>query len=44
MTTLAPSFFIVFFFILVGNKDNHKLFDEFEIRQDPTKELTVGSP
>ena len=39
MTTLAPSFFIVFFFILVG-----KLFDEFEIRQDPTKELTVGSP
>ena len=30
MTTLAPSFFIV-----AGNKDNHKSLDEFEFQPDP---------
>ena len=31
--------FDLFFFILAGNKDNHKISNEFEIRQDLTKDL-----
>ena len=29
----------LFFFILAGNKDNHKISNGFEIRQDPTRDL-----
>ena len=39
MTTLAPSFFKRFFFILVDNKDNHKILNGFEVRQDLTRGL-----
>ena len=43
MTTLAPSFLIgssLFFqVILSGNKDNHKISNGFEIRQDLTRDL-----
>ena len=39
MTTLAPSFFIFFFFILAGNKDNHKILNGFGIRHDSTRDL-----
>ena len=41
MTTPAPSFSIgsSLFFILSGDEDNHNILDEFEIRQDPTREL-----
>ena len=28
-----------FFFILAGNKDNHKISNGLEIRQDPTRDL-----
>ena len=31
--------FDLFFFILAGNKDNHKISKGFEIRQDPTRDL-----
>ena len=37
MAALAPTFLI--FFILSSNKDSHKRLDEFEILQDPTKDL-----
>ena len=39
MTTLAPSFLIGSFFILAGNKDNHKISNGFEIEQYPTNDL-----
>ena len=29
-------------FILAGNKDMHKSFDEFEVRSDPTTDYRVG--
>ena len=32
VTTLAPSFFIWIFFILSGNKDNHKSLDGFNLK------------
>ena len=32
------------FFILAGNKDNHNISDEFEIRSDPTKDCEVSCP
>ena len=32
------------FLILSFNKDSHKRLDEFEILQDPTKELRVSCP
>ena len=32
------------FFILSFNKDTHKSLDEFEILQDPTKDLWVSCP
>ena len=38
MINLAPSF-LLFFFILAGNEDNHKILDGFEIGQYPTKDL-----
>ena len=31
--------FDLFFFILAGNKDNHKISNGFEIQQDPTRGL-----
>ena len=39
--TLLPLSFIFdwFFFILAGNKDNHKILDGFEIAQYPMKDL-----
>ena len=39
MTTLAPSFFDWFFFILVGNEDKLNIMDGIVIRQDPTRDL-----
>ena len=39
VTSLASFIFDWFFFILAGNKDNYKILDGFEIRQDPTKDL-----
>ena len=38
VATLAPSSssFDWIFFIIAGNKDNHKISDKFEIRPDPT--------
>ena len=39
MTTLAPSFFDLFFFIFAGNKDNHKISNGFEIQLDLTRDL-----
>ena len=39
MTALASTFLI--FFILSSYKDTHKRFDEFEILQDPTKDLAA---
>ena len=40
------SFFIFdwFFFILAGNKDNHKISNGPEIRQDRTRDLGVSFP
>ena len=38
MTTLTPSFFDWFFFILAGKEDNHKILDGFEIGQYSTKD------
>ena len=34
VTTLAPSFFEPIFYILAGNKDSHKSFDEFEFQAE----------
>ena len=31
--------FDLFFFIFAGNKDNHKISNGFEIRQDPIRDL-----
>ena len=31
-------------FILAGNDDIHRSFNEFEIRQDPTMDYGVGCP
>ena len=39
MITLAPSFVDLFFFILAGNKDNHKISNGLEIRQDRIRDL-----
>ena len=39
MTTLAASIFDLFFFNPAGIKDNHKILDGFEIRQDSTRDL-----
>ena len=46
MTTLAPSFLIFdwFFFILAGNKYNHKISNGFEIRQGRTRDFRVSCP
>ena len=35
----GPLVFDLFFFILAGNKDNHKISIGFEIQQDPTRDL-----
>ena len=32
VTTLGPSFLICTFFILSGNKDNHKSLDDFNLK------------
>ena len=42
VTTLAPSFLI--FFILAGNKNNHKSLDGFEFRQDSITDFRVSCP
>ena len=40
VTTLVSTFLIDWiFFILSSNKDTNKRLDEFEILQDPTKDL-----
>ena len=39
MTTLASTFLIGSFFIILCNKDNHKSLDELEIQQDLTRDL-----
>ena len=39
LVTSLASFIFDWFFILAGNKDNYKILDGFEIRQDPTKDL-----
>ena len=36
--------FDLFFFILAGNKDNHKISNGFEIRQDLTRDLWASCP
>ena len=43
MTTLVPSIFDLFFFILAGNKDNHKILNGFEIRQEPTRAYELAA-
>ena len=35
----SSSFIFDWFFILADNKDNHKISDEIEIRQNPTRDL-----
>ena len=42
MTTLAPSFLIGCSLFFAGNKDNHNILDGFEIRQDPTRDISVS--
>ena len=42
MTTLAPSFFL-FFFILAGNKYNHKISNGFEFQRDPTRTYELAA-
>ena len=32
------------FFILAGNKDNHKILDELKIQPDPTRDCRVSCP
>ena len=39
VTTLAPSIFDWFFFILAGKENNHKLLDGFENGQYSTKDF-----
>ena len=39
MTTLAPSFFDQFIFVLAGNKDNYKTLDGFGIGHDWARDL-----
>ena len=42
---LSSSFiFDWFVFSLAMNKDNHKILDGFEIRQDPTRDCRVSWP
>ena len=36
MTTLSPSFLIIFSLFFAGNEDNHKSSGGFDIRQDLT--------
>ena len=43
VTTLVPSFRLIFF-ILAGNKTNHKSWDEFEFRQDSITDFGVSCP
>ena len=40
VTTLVPLLNRIFF-ILAGNEENHRTSDEFEIRQDPTRDCGV---
>ena len=44
VTTLAPSFFDSIIFVLAGNEDIHKSFDEYEIQQDKTTNSRVSCP
>ena len=44
VTILAPSFSNRIFLFLAGNKDNHKVLDGFEIRQDQTSDCGVSCP
>ena len=43
VATLAPSFFIGSSFLQSGNKDNHNISDEFEIRLDPTTDFELAA-
>ena len=42
--TFSRNVFDRIHFILAGNDDIHKSFNEFEIRQDPTMDYGVGCP
>ena len=44
MITLAPTFFYLIFFILVGNQDIHKTLDAFEFSPDRTTDYWVSCP
>ena len=44
MTILVPSYLDGFFFILEGNKTNHKSLDECEFWQDYITDFVVSCP
>ena len=44
MATLMPFVFDWIFFILAGNENMHKIFDEFELQLDPTTDYGVSCP
>ena len=44
MAILMPFIFDWIFFILAGNEDMRKSYNEFEFRPDPTTDYGVSSP
>ena len=44
MTTLASSLLYLFFFIVAGNEDNHKIMNGFDVQPGQTRDGRVSCP